>query len=110
MFVKDPHYLKDSLGRLYGFYRWPQPPSTGSRRMEEIIPCRTYASQTLYSIASSGEDPFQNRLMALWLDICQKPWARPRNLEELIADLAELITTGRLKVYREDSLLSNNLD
>lgn len=101
MFGRPAYYFQDSLDQTYAFSVWPL--SDGNNREEAVIPCKTYAKQTLDSIARGFGDPLHYGLLDLWLEVYQRPWARPRNLHQLIDELADKIASGELKVYLEDS-------
>ena len=103
MFSKQIHYLKDDLGQTYGFTLWPQSDLHGNPRQEALTLSKVYARQTLDSIAGAQADPFHYSLMDLWLEVFQKPWARPRTMQALIDDLAAKVAAGELHVYLEDS-------
>jgi|GEM_PF-1807833 len=105
MFVKEAHYLKDSLGKTYLFTRQTRLDENGNPRWTDVIPCRAYARQTLHSILESGSDPFHYRLLDLWHDTYERPWAPPRSLNQLVEDLATKIASGELKVYVADNPL-----
>ncbi|WP_143421374.1 hypothetical protein [Halovibrio salipaludis] len=73
----------------------------GTYRRPDVMACRIYARQTLEDIARSQDDPFNYRLLDLWLDVFQRPWDQPTNLHQLLDDLARQVGSGELKVYLE---------
>lgn len=103
MFSHKTHNFQDGLGQTYAFTLQPQLDPEGSTRPEAVVRCKVYARQTLNSIVDAQQDPFHYGLMDLWLDAFQKPWARPRDLNQLVDDLAAKMAGGELFVYMEDS-------
>lgn len=99
--LRRNYQLKATLGRVYSFSLSPRSDENGNFRHPDILACEVYGRQTLDSIVCSGGDPFHHRLRQLWLDVYREPWNQPRNLEELLTDLAAKIGTGELKVYKD---------
>ena len=99
--LRREHRFKANLGRIYSFSRGLRCDDNGDFRRPDVQACEAYARQTLDSIARSNDDPFHYRLLDLWLDVYQRPWDQPTDLDELINDLAEKIGAGELKGYIE---------
>lgn len=109
MFSQKTHNFQDGLGQTYAFTLRPQLDPEACPRPEAVVRCKVYARQTLNSIVEAHQDPFHYGLMDLWLDAFQKPWARPRDLNQLVDDLAGKMAGGELFVYLEDSPVWHHL-
>lgn len=103
MFGRSAYYFQDSLGQTYAFSVWPLADSNNHPRQEAVTPSKVYAKQTFASIVSAFRDPFHYDLLDLWLEVYQRPWARPRSLHQLIDELSDKIASGELKAYLVDS-------
>ncbi|MEQ6885519.1 TNT domain-containing protein [Salicola sp. Rm-C-2C1-2] len=99
--LRREHQFRANLGRIYSFSRGLRMDDNGDFRRPDVLACEAYARQTLDNIVTSPDDPFGYRLLDLWLDVFQRPWDQPTDLDELLADLAEKIGNGELKVYLE---------
>ena len=99
--LRRDHQLRADLGRLYSFSLGLRMEEDGTYRRPDVMACRIYARQTLEDIARSQDDPFNYRLLDLWLDVFQRPWDQPTNLQQLLDDLARQVGSGDLKVYLE---------
>ncbi|MYL26036.1 MULTISPECIES: hypothetical protein [Halomonadaceae] len=99
--LRRDHQLKADLGRLYSFSLGLRMEEDGTYRRPDVMACRIYARQTLEDIARSQDDPFNYRLLDLWLDVFQRPWDQPTTLHQLLDDLARQVGSGDLKVYLE---------
>ena len=99
--LRRDHQLKADLGRIYSFSLGLRMDEDGTYRRSDVMACRIYARQTLEDIARSQDDPFNYRLLDLWLDVFQRPWDQPTNLHQLLEDLAREVGSGELKVYLE---------
>ena len=97
--LRRDHQLKADLGRIYSFSLGLRMDEDGYYRRPDVMACRIYARQTLEDIARSQDDPFNYRLLDLWLDVFQRPWDQPTNLHQLLDDLAREVGCGELKVY-----------
>ncbi|MFO7786315.1 MAG: hypothetical protein R6W87_00885 [Halospina sp.] len=99
--LRRDHQLRADLGRIYSFSLGLRMDEEGTYRRPDVMACRIYARQTLEDIARSQDDPFNYRLLDLWLDVFQRPWDQPTNLHQLLEDLACQVGRGDLKVYLE---------
>lgn len=99
--LRREHQFRANLGRIYSFSRGLRMDDNGDFRRPDVLACEAYARQTLDNIVTSPDDPFGYRLLDLWLDVFQRPWDQPTDLDELLADLAEKIGSGELKGYLE---------
>ncbi|TDT43945.1 hypothetical protein DES49_0044 [Halospina denitrificans] len=99
--LRREHQFRANLGRIYSFTRGLRMDDNGDFRRPDVLACEAYARQTLDSIVRGPDDPFGYRLQELWLDVFQRPWDQPTDLDELLADLAEKVGNGELKVYLE---------
>lgn len=105
MFSQQAHYFKDGLDRTYAITLQPWQGGPGEAGQERLIPCKTYARQALQSFLDADEDPFHYSLVALWLDLYQRPWSVPRAPGALIEELAAALANGGACVYLVDSPL-----
>ena len=99
--LRRDHQLRADLGRIYSFSLGLRMEEDGTYRRPDVMACRIYARQTLEDIARSQDDPFNYRLLDLWLDVFQRPWDQPTTLHQLLDDLARQVGSGDLKVYLE---------
>ncbi|MEQ6885517.1 hypothetical protein [Salicola sp. Rm-C-2C1-2] len=99
--LRREHQFRANLGRIYSFSRGLRMDDNGDFRRPDVLACEAYARQTLDNIVTSPDDPFGYRLLDLWLDVFQRPWDKPTDLDELLGDLAEKIGSGELKGYLE---------
>lgn len=93
------HFLTDCLGRIHVFTTMLHREETGGSRWSDVTECWAYARYLLEDIAEAWEDPFNYKLLDLWMDFYRCPWEQPEDLEALINDLADAISSGDLKVY-----------
>lgn len=104
MFLKDPVEIGAPLNRIYVFtrrYRGNDP--FGGNRLA-FYHDRTFATDHLRRlVAHQKDDPFNYCLYDVWQLVYQKPWTRPRSIEQLIRDLADKIHRGELFVYEQRS-------
>lgn len=105
MAILGAHYFKDTLDRTYAFSAHGLMAEPEGAQREVVIPCRTFARQTFESIVEARQDPFCNGLMALWLDLYQRPWDRPATIDRLLADLAVKVERREVQVYLVQSPL-----
>ena len=100
MFFKDPIEIGAPLNRIYVFTRWYRGDDPFGHNRLAFPRDRTYATEALRRLVHhQGDDPFNYRLYDVWQLVYQKPWTRPRNVHELIRDLADKIHRGELFVY-----------
>lgn len=110
MFSQQAHYFKDGLDRTYAIALQPWQAGAAETDQQGLTPCRTYARQVLFSFADADEDPFYYGLVALWLDLYQRPWTRPRTLAQLIEELAAKLAAGEVWMYLVDSPLWHGME
>lgn len=104
MFVQAPIEIEAPLNRIYIFTRWYRGDDPFGENRLAFPPDRAFAMERLRRLANdSGGDPFNYRLYDVWQMVYQKPWTRPRNVDDLIRDLAEKIHRGELFVYERSA-------
>ncbi len=102
MLLKDPISIDGPLGQTFLFTRHFRHNDLFGPQPVAFLHDRVYAKQNLYDLARyTGDDPFNYRLHDVWQLVFQKPWTCPRNVHELVNDLADKIHGGDLFVYLE---------
>lgn len=108
MLYQDPIRIVGPLGRIYSFTRRYHGDDFFEGPRLAFHHDRAYARDHLLRLTRSVTgDPFNYRLLDVWQLVFQKPWTRPRNLNELVFDLTDKIHRGELFVYLEPNLERN---
>lgn len=104
MLFNQEFLFTNSLRQVFTISIWPRLSRDGRYRPTAVIPCKAYAKQFFRGLAfDPHDDPFNYKLLKLWLAAYEKPWAQPRNIHELIEDLVEKWGRGELFIYLDDS-------